>query len=766
MKIEEMIKANRADCSGCEACANICPRNAIEMIRDAEGFAYPKINPDLCIKCGRCDATCPALNYTKNFPDALSKVFAAINPDEKIRRHSSSGGAFTTLSEIILRASGVIFGAAFDKNWHVVHTSARTLEELESLRGSKYTQSQIRKTYRQVKKALRAGKKVLFSGTPCQCAGLKHFLGKDYKNLLTVDIICHGTPPPALWEKYIDEIGSSHEITRVNFRSKRRGWQVSHLEITFADQGHYIKPVNEDFYGKIFLIGLGERPACHACKFKFPSVQSDLTLADAWGVQNFAPEFFDNRGTSLVIVHTAKGQEIFEQTNLIKRQVKFADVAWNNPRFITPSVADERREQFFGLLNRYDYLAVMQKYCAEEDAGVRKRQHEKDQRNLHASFQEIMGHYRQKFKRNVLILTHSWEGGAKVFLEHYAQKHFQDCGVYILQRIGAGQLACTESLSSMRLTLKEDPAALSNLAKTFNITEVFVNHLIHFNLPMICNWLVSCGRPFKFFVHDFLCVCAEYQLTCQTRFCNANETNAYCRRKFSERGYPDVKLGEWRNFFGQLLSRADKVIVPTTFVANILKRFYPPLTIEVEPHYLTQPLKKTFRPEFAARGKLRVTFLGNMFDVKGEEYLLLLNEFIRQENLPLEFVVLGEYMGRMTVGTKDGIIFAGKYDYRRVSELLAHFETAFVAVLSIVPETYCYTASEAILSGYPVLTSNIGAQAFRVQKNSCGWVMNMTSEDRGLNALKNFLRAICTPDGRKEILRRAAQTANFVNGME
>ena len=183
MKIEKMIAANRADCSGCAACANICPRNAIEMTRDVEGFAYPKINPELCIKCGRCDATCPALNFKAKIFDAFPKTFAAIHIDETIRRHSSSGGAFTALSEIILRNGGVVFGAAFDENWHVFHKAARTLDELENLRGSKYVQSQIGDVYRQVKDALKSSK-VLFSGTSCQCAGLKHFLGSDPENSL------------------------------------------------------------------------------------------------------------------------------------------------------------------------------------------------------------------------------------------------------------------------------------------------------------------------------------------------------------------------------------------------------------------------------------------------------------------------------------------------------------------------------------------------------------------------------------------------------
>ena len=765
MKIEEMILKNRADCSGCEACANICPKNAIKMVRDAEGFAYPKINAELCIKCGRCDSVCPSLNFVKSFPDALPKIFAAIHPDEKIRRHSSSGGAFSALSEIILQSGGLIFGASFDKNWHVVHTCARNLEELENLRGSKYVQSQIRDVYRQVKTALKS-KKVLFSGTPCQCAGLKRFLGRDYENLLTVEIICHGTPPPALWEKYIGEFGRAHEITHVNFRSKRHGWQNSNLEITFADQGHYSKPLNQEIYAKNFLYGLTERPACHTCKFKFPSVQSDLTIADAWGVQNFAPEMFDNRGTSLVIIHTDKGEKFLSQANLKTQRVKFFDAVIKNPRFITATVPDERRGQFFQLLQRHDYLAVMQKFFAENDPAMRQRVDKKSQLILSATCQQIFANYSQRQKRNVLILTTKYNGGSEIFLDHYINLHFRDCGVYILKKAQNNQLVCMERNLSFRFSLEENAVKLSALVKNFGITEIFVNHLVNFNLSLMGNWLINCGLPYKFFIHDYFSLCPHHRLVCREKFCASSDTNNYCRKKFLEGGYAGIRLEDWRKFFALLLSRAEKVIAPTTFTANVIKGIYRNLSIEVEPHYLTQPLQKTFKPEFALREKLRVIFLGNMFVDKGEEYMLRLNDFIRRENLPIEFVLLGEYTKESDCGTSEGIIFAGKYNYRKVSALLAKFETAFVAVLTLCPETYNYTTSEAILSGYPVLCSNIGAQAFRVQKNSCGWVVNLTSPEKGLNDLKNFLKTICTARGRQEIINRAALTSNFVNGME
>ena len=393
MKIEQMIAANRADCSGCAACANVCPRNAIVMRRDVEGFAYPAIIRERCVACGKCDATCPALNFKKKFPDRFPKVFAAINPNKKIRRHSSSGGIFTALSEIVLRGGGIVFGAGFDKNFRVVHKAARTSDELENLRGSKYVQSEIGDVYRQVWNALKSCV-VLFSGTPCQCAGLKNFLGGKPENLFLVDIVCHGTPSPALWEKYIGEFTHAHEVRHVNFRSKRRGWQVSHMEINFADQGHYLRPINQDVYGKIFLSSLSERPSCHACKFKFPSVQSDLTLGDAWGIQRFAPELFDNRGTSIVIVHTELGGEFLTHAGLIGREVKFLDATANNPCFVMPSIADPRREEFFAHVAKVpDTVAVMQNYSMQDDAELRRQVANYRQQILAQKFFELAAHY-------------------------------------------------------------------------------------------------------------------------------------------------------------------------------------------------------------------------------------------------------------------------------------------------------------------------------------------------------------------------------------
>lgn len=499
MKIEEMITANRADCSGCAACANICPRNAIEMTRDAEGFAYPKINPELCIKCGKCDATCPALNFKKNEIDAFPATFVAIHPNEKILRHSSSGGVFTALSEIVLRNGGVVFGAGFDKNWHVFHTSARTLDELENLRGSKYVQSQIGDVYRQVADALKSTN-VLFSGTPCQCVGLKHFLGGDSDNLLTVDILCHGTPSPAVWESYIDELGSRSEIAHVNFRSKRNGWGTV-IEVNYFDRGHYIRKLNDNIYGRLFLGELISRPSCHDCKFKMPNGKSDLSLGDAWGIKKFAPKMFDNRGVSVVFIHTAKGKTFFEGMNLKTQQVKFINATSNNPSSIIADNMDPRRENFFAdFANSADKFAVMEKYYYQEDEEIRKEVRKQNSDSFKKIFRDIAAQIRKNFKQNILIIPMTLEDNTKKSLFDYFEQNLPGVNLYVLQRVeDKNKFVCTESFSSLNFDVKEDADALKDFAKRFNVTEILIDKESKSNPPFVTEWLKICGLPVKNF---------------------------------------------------------------------------------------------------------------------------------------------------------------------------------------------------------------------------------------------------------------------------
>ena len=496
MRIEEMIAARRADCSGCEACANICPQNAIEMTRDAEGFAYPKINPALCIKCGRCDATCPALNFKEKIPVALPKIFAAVYDDDKIRRHSSSGGIFSALSEIILQNGGVVFGAAFDKNWRVIHTAAQNFDELENLRGSKYVQSQIGDVYRQVKDALRSTL-VLFSGTPCQCAGLKHFLGSDPDNLLTVEIICHGVPSPALWEYYIDYIGYAHDIKHVNFRNKRKGWKDVHFEVNYLDRVRYSIPFAVNLYTRLFSINTCLRPSCSACKFRFPDGQADLTIGDAWGVENFAPEMFDNRGTSLVFIHTAKGKTFLEQSNLIAQPVSFIDATKYNFGFIISVTEDPRREYFFAdFANNADKIAVMEKYCYQDDTDIRKAIRQQNKTAYQKNLQDILEQIRQQFDKNILIIAAPNDINLQNVSAYLYTPQFQNCGIYLLQTNDSENFFLTEIFSLLSVDMKST-ADILDFMKSFNISEIHVDNSIKNYFPNFNSWLNDCGLPVR-----------------------------------------------------------------------------------------------------------------------------------------------------------------------------------------------------------------------------------------------------------------------------
>ena len=210
--IEKMIAANRADCCGCYACYNSCPFDAITMEEDAEGFRYPRVDADRCRNCGKCERNCPVLNPIVKEQDQTPPTYAAINKDEAIRKDSSSGGMFQLFAEQILKEGGIVFGAGFDADWEVCHQSVETVAELDRLRVSKYLQSRVETSFQQVTEHLRAGRKVLFAGTPCQCAALRRFVGKNDENLILVDFICHGVPSPKIWRKYLALRANKKEI--------------------------------------------------------------------------------------------------------------------------------------------------------------------------------------------------------------------------------------------------------------------------------------------------------------------------------------------------------------------------------------------------------------------------------------------------------------------------------------------------------------------------------------------------------------------------
>ncbi len=276
-------------------------------------------------------------------------AYAAINKNEDIRSKSSSGAVFYELAEFVINKQGVVFGAKYDDEWNVVHGHANTIDEVKLFLGSKYVQSKVGNEYRYVKQYLNEGKIVLFSGTPCQIGGLYSFLGRAYDNLITVDFICHGVPSPEVWRSYLANLNSSSDITAVNFRNKDEGWLKFSLKIDFNNGDIYRKNQFDDLYMKGFLQNIYLRPSCYDCKFKGIKRQSDITLADFWGIQENYPDMFDDKGTSLLLVNSQKGNEIWKNINskFTFISVDFEKALCNNSNAFKSVDIPVKRQLFF-----------------------------------------------------------------------------------------------------------------------------------------------------------------------------------------------------------------------------------------------------------------------------------------------------------------------------------------------------------------------------------------------------------------------------------
>ena len=274
----------KKDCSGCMACMNICPKNAIMMKEDKNGFKYPKIDEKLCIDCGLCSKACPVINKLKENLYNI-KVYACKNKDENIRKKSSSGGLFTLFAKYILDQEGVVFGAKYDENLRVIHDYIEKDDNINEFRGSKYVQSDINSTYAKAKKFLSNGRKVLFTGTPCQIEGLITYLGKNYSNLYTQDFICHGVPSPKVWKKYLDykKEKCGEDPIKVNFRDKEvLGWSNFQVKYKYKSKDEIVHH-DDDYYMNFFLRNYDLRESCYNCHFKKIRRNSDLTIADFLG---------------------------------------------------------------------------------------------------------------------------------------------------------------------------------------------------------------------------------------------------------------------------------------------------------------------------------------------------------------------------------------------------------------------------------------------------------------------------------------------------
>lgn len=341
-----MLKlTDKSLCCGCTACASVCPKQCIRMVGDKEGFLYPQIETSVCIDCGVCEKVCPVLYPIR--VKVKPMAFAAINNDTEIREQSSSGGIFTLFAEQIIKKGGVVFGACFDENWKVVHRYTETLEGLAHFRGSKYVQSDMGTSFQDAKRFLDQGREVLFSGTPCQIAGLKNYLRKSYDTLLTIEVACHGVPSPKVWNSYLS---GKNNITNINFRSKCKGWKGYHVILEYDGQKE-VTPFWKNSYMNAFLSDLSVRPSCYTCSVKLANTQSDIIIADFWGVDKIAPKIDDDKGCSLVIVYNPDVLTLLNSLNCRLYPQDLDNVIKYNKAITESCNQPVNRKIFFSLLD-------------------------------------------------------------------------------------------------------------------------------------------------------------------------------------------------------------------------------------------------------------------------------------------------------------------------------------------------------------------------------------------------------------------------------
>ncbi|MFR2839552.1 MAG: Coenzyme F420 hydrogenase/dehydrogenase, beta subunit C-terminal domain [Zhenhengia sp.] len=354
---------DKKNCCGCTACMNICPKAAITMQADEEGFLYPSIDINKCIECGLCKKVCSFQNgydTSNNFQEPI--IYAVKNKDMNTRMHSRSGGIFVAIANTIIENNGAIYGVGYEGKFVVCHKKVENKEGIRELQGSKYVQSDLKQIYADVQTDLLQDRYVLFSGTPCQVAGLFGFLGNrlNTDKLITIDLVCHGVPSPLMWKEYIDFCEKKYKgkISKVDFRDKEYGWNT-HFETVIINDKKY----KSNLYTNLFYLHSMLRPACHSCKYTNFQRSADITIADFWGIDKCMPEFNDNKGVSLVLVNTHKGQGLFKeiQDGIFYKKSNKKDCT--QPQLQYPSEQYLNRKTFWEDYHSKGFEYIIKKYA-------------------------------------------------------------------------------------------------------------------------------------------------------------------------------------------------------------------------------------------------------------------------------------------------------------------------------------------------------------------------------------------------------------------
>lgn len=364
-----MIEKIGNDCTSCTACINICPKQCISIEKNEDDFDYLRIDKSKCVRCNKCENICPVINEI-NSTSLSIKAYAIKNKDEKIRLNSTSGGVFSLLANYVLENNGYVVGAAYDRTFNVKHIIVNDKSELYKLRGAKYIQSELGNIFTEIKQLLIHNKLVLFSGTPCQCIGLKSYLKKDYRNLIIVDLICHGVPSSKVWQSYIDYRANKENNgirpIKINMRCKDSGWTnyAYSTEFTYENGKKTLISSENDLFMKAFVGNICLRPSCSNCKAKGLKRTADFTLGDYWGIWNQCPEFDDDKGVSAVFVHSDKAIELLHRLNnqLELLEVDVQKAYEDNSSFIKPSKSNLNRNEFLKHINANNFEELINKY--------------------------------------------------------------------------------------------------------------------------------------------------------------------------------------------------------------------------------------------------------------------------------------------------------------------------------------------------------------------------------------------------------------------
>ena len=368
--------ANRLECTGCTSCASICPNQCIQMVEDIEGFQYPVIDSKKCVECSLCVKSCPICTPL-HVPKQENIAYAAYTKNNILRKDSSSGGIFSEIALVILNQGGVVFGAAYNEQFYVYHTCIETADELYKLRGAKYAQSSLQGVYSKVKEYLKQNRRVLFSGTPCQIAGLKTFLKLKYELLFCVDFVCHGVPSPKVWKAYVEYrslLDNNGKLPiSINMRSKKTGWSFyKYSNVFYYNQTEWSSLSSQSLYMKIFVGDYINRLSCSNCQMKGYDRVSDITLGDFWGIWDIEPDMDDDKGTSLMIVHSYNAKNMLKclSNKIVFKQVTLEQTSKQNQSMLKSSPLQKNRGRVIETCFKGEFKEIERYLLSEQKAKI------------------------------------------------------------------------------------------------------------------------------------------------------------------------------------------------------------------------------------------------------------------------------------------------------------------------------------------------------------------------------------------------------------